>query len=210
MKKLLATSVLAATAFAGVSTPAVADVTANVGYASEYYYRGFFQKESSASAGIDFDESGYYLGTWIADVGDGLEYDLYTGYGFEAGDFSASFGVTGYYYTGDFDEKYEEVNLNLGYSFVSFEYSIGEYDGETDYDFAAVTFEYNGFYGTVGAHGVIEDDNGEGEYVELGYGTEVGGFDLGVALILVSDDITGDGVDEDEALVFTLGKSFDL
>ncbi len=209
MKKLLATSVLAATAFAGVSAPVMADVSANIGYASEYYYRGLMQTESSASAGIDFEQGGFYAGTWAADVGDGLEYDLYAGYGIESGDFSASLGVTGYYYTGDFDDTYEEINLNLGYGPISFEYSVGTYDNfggpEQDYDFAAVTLEQGGFYATYGTFG----DDFEGDYVEFGYGTEIGGFDVGVAAIISDEDLVG-GTESDEALILTLGKSFDL
>ena len=45
MKKLIASSVLAATAFAGIAAPAMADLSANVGYASEYYYRGISYAE---------------------------------------------------------------------------------------------------------------------------------------------------------------------
>ena len=77
--------------------------------------RGILQKNSSASAGADYENGGFYVGTWAADVGDGLEVDLYAGYGFETeAGFSASVGFTGYYYTGEFDDTYEEFNLNLG------------------------------------------------------------------------------------------------
>ena len=208
MKKLLASSVIADTAFAGVSAPAMADLSANVGYASEYYYRGLLQKESSASAGIDYEQGGFYAGTWAADVGDGLEYDLYAGYGMELGEVSVSAGVTGYYYTGDFDETYEEFNLSAGWKFISVGYSAGEWDGSDDagdYDFLEVTVEHNGFYATYGEFG----DDFEGDYVELGYGAEVGGFDLGVAAIFSSEELS-DQDGESEALVFTLGKTFDL
>ncbi|ARN74134.1 TorF family putative porin [Oceanicoccus sagamiensis] len=214
MKKLLASSIVAATAFAGVSAPAMADLSANVGFASEYYYRGILQKESSASAGIDFEQSGFYAGTWAADVGDGLEYDIYAGYGMEFGDFSVSGGVTGYYYTGEFDDTYEEVNLSAGWKFISVGYSVGEWDGfgeSEDYDFIEVTVEHNGFYATYGEFG----DDFDGDYIEVGYGAEVGGFDLGVAGIFSSDELS-DQEDskgeptESEAIVFTLSKTFDL
>ena len=65
----------------GATSVASADVSYNIGYASEYYYRGFYQKNSSASAGIDYEEGGFYVGAWTADVGEGLEYDIYGGYG---------------------------------------------------------------------------------------------------------------------------------
>ena len=104
-----------------MSSTAVAegDVSFNVGYASEYYYRGILQKNSSASAGADYENGGFYVGTWAADVGDGLEVDLYAGYGFETeAGFSASVGFTGYYYTGECDDTYEEFNLSLGLSWI--------------------------------------------------------------------------------------------
>jgi uncharacterized protein (TIGR02001 family) len=107
----------------GVSSVASADVSYNIGYVSEYYYRGIYQKNSSASAGIDYEEGGFYAGAWTADVGDGLEYDLYAGYGMDIGDLSVGVGFTGYYYTDDWDETYEEVNLSVGYGPVSIGYS---------------------------------------------------------------------------------------
>uniref|UniRef100_UPI003F6C7991 TorF family putative porin n=1 Tax=Pseudomaricurvus sp. TaxID=2004510 RepID=UPI003F6C7991 len=206
MKKLtqLAAAV-AMTAGAISAAPAMAEgsFSANVGFASEYYYRGIKQKDSSASAGIDYENSGFYVGAWSADVGDGLEVDAYGGWGFETeSGFSASVGLTGYYYTGEFDDTYEEVNFNVGYGFASLEYSVGEWDGfgeEEDYDFVALTLEHNGFYGTYGSFGKDFD----GEYLEIGYGTTVGGFDLGIAAIFNDEDL-GEGGDDDEALVFTL------
>ena len=49
-------------------------------------------------------------------MGEGLEYDLYAGYGMDIGEVSVGVGFTGYYYTDDFDETYEEVNLSIGYA----------------------------------------------------------------------------------------------
>lgn len=188
-------------------------VSYNVGFASEYYYRGIKQKEASASAGIDYEQSGFYVGAWTADVGDGLEVDGYFGYGIEIEDFTASLGFTGYYYTGEFDDTYQEVNLNLGYNIFSVEYSVGEWDGfgmQQNYDFLAgtVTLE-NGFYGKYGTFG----DDFDGDYVEIGWGTTIVDIDIGVAAIRSSDELS-DQVDsndrptESEALIFTIGKTF--
>ena len=72
------------------------------------------QDDSSASAGIDWTAGQFYLGTWGADVGDGLEYDAY--FGFAGGDtFTYKVGYTGYFYTDDFDDTYQEINLGIGY-----------------------------------------------------------------------------------------------
>ncbi len=207
MKKLLASSAIAVVAAAGFAAPAMADLSANVGFASEYYYRGILQKSSSASAGLDFEAGGFYVGTWAADVGDGLETDVYGGYNLELGEFTVSAGFTGYYYSGDFDETYEEINLSAGWSFLSVGYSVGEWDGDggQDYDFFEITAEHNGFYGKYGTFGKDFD----GDYFEVGYGTEVGGFDLGIAGIFSSKELS-DQDGSSEALIFTIGKSFDL
>ena len=64
-----------------------AELSANLGFASDYYYRGIFQAETSASAGLDYEQDGFYAGTWAADVKDGLEIDGYFGYGGDIGEF---------------------------------------------------------------------------------------------------------------------------
>ena len=66
-----------------------------------------------------------------------------------------------------------------------------------------MTAEKNGFYGKFA--GFSQDL--EGEYVELGYGTVVSDIDLGVSLIFSNEDLIGE---DDEAIVFTVGKAFDL
>ncbi|MDP6536379.1 MAG: TorF family putative porin, partial [Gammaproteobacteria bacterium] len=54
-----------------LATTASAEVSYNIGWASEYYYRGIMQKNSAASAGIDWEDGGFYAGSWAVDVGDG-------------------------------------------------------------------------------------------------------------------------------------------
>ena len=204
-------------AFGGLGTVqvATADVSYNVGYVSEYYFRGILQKSSSASAGIDYEENGFYIGAWGADVGDGIEYDIYLGYGIETeAGFSASLGYTTYQYTGDtFDDEYNEGNLNLGYGIFSLEYSKGTcecFGAESDYDFIGATLSFdNGFYATAGFHG----DESDGEYFEFGYGTTVAEIDLGASIIFASDELSGEvdsdgNANEDTALVLSIGKSF--
>ncbi|MBT8086307.1 MAG: hypothetical protein HKN35_15225 [Woeseia sp.] len=189
------------------SLNASAELSANVGWVSEYIYRGIPQQTSSASAGIDFDQNGFYVGAWGADVGDGLEVDGYFGWAGEVGDVSISGGFTGYYYTGDFDDTYQELNFSAGYGIASAEVAVGEYEnfaGPTqDYTYYALTLEKEGFYGKYA--GFSQDF--AGNYLELGYGAELESFDLSVALILSDKDLVGD---KDEALVFGISKSFQL
>lgn len=182
--------------------------SANVGWASDYFYRGIHQKQSSVSGGIDYGNTGFYAGVWAADVGeltgDGLEIDGYFGYGGELGDFSYGVGFTGYYYTGDFDDTYQEINLSAGYAFITLDVAIGEYDnfnGPTqDYQFYSLTAEHKGFYGKYGTF----DDQFDGAYFEAGYATTLGGIDVSFYGLYADDNLIGE---EEHALVLTIGKS---
>ena len=204
MKTLVKTSAI--TALLAASSVAHADWSANLGWASEYHFRGIFQHSSSASGGLDYEsDGGFYLGTWAADVGDGLEVDGYFGYGTSVGDVDLSIGYTGYFYTGDFDDTYQEVNLGAGFGILSFDVAIGEYDnfdGPTlDYTHYALTLEKNGFYGTVASFG----EDADGEYLQVGYGTTIAGIDFGLSVLFANEDLIGE---DDESLLFTIGKSF--
>ena len=190
-----------------LSSVAQADWSANLGFASEYYYRGIFQESTSANGGLDFESGGFYAGTWAADVGDGIEVDGYFGYGFDVGDVNLSVGYTGYFYTGDFDDTYQEINLGAGLGLLTLDVAIGKYDnfdGPTqNYTFYSLMLEKNGFYGKFG--GFAQDF--EGEYFELGYTTSISDIDVGLNLIFSNEDLVGEN---DEAIVFTISKSFDL
>ncbi|MGB5721966.1 MAG: TorF family putative porin, partial [Woeseiaceae bacterium] len=183
--------------------------SANVGWASDYYFRGILQSPTSPSGGIDYESNGFYAGTWAADVYDGLEVDGYFGYGGEAGDFSYNIGYTGYFYTGDFDDTYQEINLGGGFGLFSAEVAIGQYDNfagpKQDYTYYAVSVEKNGFYGKYA--GFSQDFNGN--YFEAGYGTTVSDIDLGLSLLIADKDLSITG-NTNESLIFTIGKSFDL
>ena len=183
--------------------------TGNIGFLSDYVFRGVYQSESAANGGVDFESGGFYVGTWGADVGQGAEVDLYLGFNGEAGDFSYGIGATGYYYTDDFDDTYQELNLSAGYGVVSFSANFGEYanfDGPTqDYSFFSVSAEGGGFHATVGSFGQDFD----GEYYEVGYGTEVAGLDLGMSAIY-SDEMLAGGTSGETTLVFSVGKTFTI
>jgi uncharacterized protein (TIGR02001 family) len=203
-----------AASLAAAATPALAvDMSANIGYNSEYIFRGIPQKTSSAMGGLDLEAGGFYLGTWGADVGDGLEIDYYGGYGFDLGPMSFGIGGTIYTYTGDFDDTYKEVNLSAGWSFLTFDAAIGSYDNfggpKLDYEYYSLTAEYNGFYGRVAT---FENDF-DGSYYEAGYGNtltvqETDLFDYAFAVIY--SDSTLLGGKSDTNFVFTLSKTFDF
>lgn len=212
MKKANLLALSAAVAGVLVSSASYAGASANVGFVSDYYFRGVFQAASSASAGLDYGhESGAYVGAWLGDVDEGLETDYYLGYAGEVSGLSYDIGYIVYDYTDDFDDKYSEANLKFGYGPVSVEYAAGEYDtapATLDYTYTALTAEYEGFYVTYGSWG----DDFDGSFTEIGYGTEVGGFDMGIAIIDNDDvlDSVTTAADGETTMVFSLGKSFDL
>jgi len=224
-RTLVPALVLAAAAAAPATSNA--EVSANIGWVSEYIFRGVFQEDSSAYAGIDYaSDSGFYIGTWGADVGRGLETDIYFGY---AGgeDFTYKIGYTGYYYTDDFDDTYNEVNLGIGYGIFALDVAIGEWDGfgtSVDYTFTSITISpEKGPYYKIGLWG---DDfeqvlvgPGDGDYLELGYAYSL--EDLGVDLsfaLTYSDDLVVGNVDDalsgegggDYAVTFGIKKSIGI
>ena len=218
-KKLLSIALtsLLATTFISTSAVAVEGLSTNVGLVSQYFFRGIAQTTTaSASAGVDYETGNFSVGAWTADVQDGLEIDLYGSYSLELDSgLGLSAGFTTYQYTGDFDSAYNEVNLGLSYSFFSVSYNVGQHEEdkgltieEADYDFLSVTAEYEGFYASYGTWGKDFD----GDYIELGYGTAVSGFDVGIALISYSKELHADWTLEpvggDETLVFSIAKSF--
>lgn len=210
--------------------PAVsmAQLSGNVGFMSDYVFRGVYQAPSSAMAGLDYEhDSGFYLGTWWADVADGLETDLYFGYGGEAGDFSYSIGYTGYFYTDYFDSGYDEVNLGVGWQGLSLDVAVGSWDGaldsdtgslisgtSEDYTFVSLGYEYEGFYAKYGTWDWDESDSYD--YFEIGYGLTWEGIDFSFALINSGDggasgypfvDNTGEVLTENQ-FVFSISRSF--
>ena len=43
--------------------------SANVGWASDYYFRGILQSPTSPNGGFDYEsDTGFYAGTWAADA----------------------------------------------------------------------------------------------------------------------------------------------
>jgi uncharacterized protein (TIGR02001 family) len=185
------------------------DWSANLGFNSEYIFRGIPQKSSSAFGGVDLAAGGFSGGVWTADVGDGLEVDLYGAYAIEAGDWGFSLGGTWYTYTGDFDNDYLEANVGVSWKFLSFDAAFGRYDTapKQDYQFYSVTASHNGFYGTIGTFA----DDFDGTYYEAGYGSDLTVqetylFDYGISII--HSDSTLLGGESDTNINFQIMRTF--
>ena len=230
-------ALLAMSSFANADGHTEVSYSANLGFMSDYIYRGVHQSSSSAMGGFDIEYGSFYLGTWVADLQEdgwvagshrGFEYDVYAGFGFDITDSVSGYvGYTIYRYTDKgaaaFDDDYDEVNVGVSFALtddisLSLDYSNGENtltdQSEVDYDILTTTIEYMGAYFTYGDWGVSEDDTGEtdAEYIEIGYSRTVGDFDLGGAFVLSEKELaTASDTDEDgdfSRFVMTISTGF--
>jgi hypothetical protein len=209
------------------SSSAMAELSANVGFASDYIFRGVFQEDSSPSAGLDFETNGFYIGTWGADVGDGLEYDVYFGYGGGNDNFGWSVGYTAYRYTeASFDDDYDEINLGISAGGFALDVAIGEYangmDPEVDYTYAGVSYTLESgtsfLIAQTDVDGVPGDPDSDGIWFEVSHGWEVANDIEIAATFLYSPDgddplstisLSEDGMAE-HAIVFSISKSIGI
>ncbi len=193
-------------------------ISYNIGYMSEYWYRGVHQSDSAVSFGADYEVGGFYLGTWWADVDTGLEHDYYGGYAFSAMGMDMYAGFTGYYYTDNFDSDYEEFNFGVAMGPIAIDFADGNYDGssvtDTGYTFTSVALDLAmvGLPMTLTAGYWGGDSSLKGNVYTLDYGTTVSGVDVGLQIGRNDDDITAgsrgaSSVDTTFA-VFSLGYSF--
>tara|TARA_B100000035_G_scaffold80478_1_gene67457 strand:- start:1 stop:687 length:687 start_codon:yes stop_codon:yes gene_type:complete len=192
-------------------------VSYNIGYMSEYWYRGVYQSESSVSFGADMEMGNMYIGTWWADVDKGVEYDIYAGYNFELMGVPMYAGYTGYFYSDNFDGDYQELNVGGDFGFMSVDAAVnGVYDSVSS---GSITTQGYQHY-TITVPGMMlglpldysyQTFTGEltGFTHEISYGTTVSGVDVGLTLGRNSDDSTGDADNKDTTYAnFTLGYSF--
>ena len=190
MRKTLIAAVLASAFASGVAT---AELSYNVGLASEYSYRGISQSDNdpALSGGIDFShESGLYLGTWASTISwledtatysdSNVEVDVYGGFKFEVTpSIGLDVGVLRYIYPGDVVPG----NLKADTTEV---YVAGSYE--------MVTLKYS--YSTTNLFGVANSKNSG--YLEANAGFEiVDGYnlDLHVGQQTVENDSTLDYID---------------
>ncbi len=154
-KSILATALLAG---AGV---AQAELSANLGVSSNYYFRGITQTDDAAavSGGIDYGhDSGLYIGTWMSNVDFGgkedVEVDFYAGFANEIGDTGIGYDVSAWYYwypgaggdqqNGELD--YTELSASLSYWWLTgtIAYTVdAEQDGDNIAPFQDDDLYYN-------------------------------------------------------------------
>ena len=180
----------------------------NIGYMSDYWYRGVFQSESAVSFGADTEVGNFYVGTWMADVDQGIEMDVYGGYGFTILGMDSYIGATGYYYSDNFDSDYEEINTGLSYGNVSYDYSVGKYKTTTeqDYSWSEVTMSFTDNLSV--SYGEWGKDL-KGSVTKVNFNKTINDIDFGVEVGKNDSDTTGAAKYVDTTYAtFSLGISF--
>lgn len=174
-KSVLKVSALAvAIAAAGAPVMASAEISGSVGATSQYLWRGLqLTTAPTINGSLDYaHDSGLYTGIWTSSESGATEYDLYVGFGGEAGGLSYDISYIDYNYTaggtasGEFDgttiidlpveassRDFQEVHVGVGFAGLS----AGAYIGV-------------GEFGHPGSGQETKDANNDDRYFYLSYG----------------------------------------
>lgn len=233
----LAVSAIAITPISAHAGEQIGDfnVSANVGFVTDYVFRGISQSDENFAVQGGFDvghTTGLYAGIWGSNVdfNDGdeanIEIDLYAGYANEIAGINYDVGAIYYAYPGAdsaLDYDFYEVSLALGYDFdvasasASVNYSpefFGDsgdalyYSLNTDIPLPA-DFTLSGHVG----YQSIDDNDAFGtpDYTDwsIGIGYNLAGFDLSLQYIDTDLDEPNECADGcEERFVFGVSRSF--
>jgi uncharacterized protein (TIGR02001 family) len=179
MKQKLIAGAIALSAMAGFTVPAAhAEVSAAVGAANMYYWRGLDLGEGDAQVwgDINVSGSGFYAGVWASsgDYDDGQEFDLYAGYGGEVGGFTYDVSLWSYVYPAQevAAADFTEAVIALGYGPVTATYfkNIAAKDyGDNSYSYATLAVEMDKFTLKYGVHMDATDSIDGVAHVDLSY-----------------------------------------
>jgi uncharacterized protein (TIGR02001 family) len=189
MLRLSALSLAVAGAMSVSHTANAVDVSASVGVANMYLWRGIDlgQGDAAVSGDLRASAGGFYGGVWgsSGDAGWGTEYDLYVGYGAEFGGVTVDISAWNYMYPSSSfdadDDGVEDPNILddfgglsdavLSIGFMGFTASV--YDniaGGSGYEYYTLSYSYDAFSVLVGKHdNVTGDDTDQMVHVNLSY-----------------------------------------
>lgn len=168
MLRLSALSLAVAGAMSVSHTASAVDVSASVGVANMYLWRGFdlgvgdnsVTGAAAVSGDLRVSASGFYGGIWgsSGDAALGTEYDLYVGYGAEFGGVTVDLSAWNYMYPSaeeptDLDDFGGLSDAVLSVGFAGLTASV--YDniaGGSGYEYYTLSYSYDKFSVLVGRH----------------------------------------------------------
>lgn len=205
------------------------EFSANVGFLTDYRFRGITQtdREPAVQGGFDWShDSGVYIGTWASNVefNDAhIEMDFYGGYANSVGAFSYDLGVIYYWYPGarrnqNFD--FFEVAFGAGYDFdvaavsASANYSPDNFGSSGDALFLEggvdVPLPYDFSLGATLGYQIIDDEAtfGVPDYLtwSIGLSKSFFGFDFALSYVDTDEGSCGNGCDA--TVIFSVSRSF--
>lgn len=230
MKKLahalILTGLMAMPALAMAAEDSPHTITGNVGFFSDYAFRGVSQTDEGPAIQGGFDyahSSGFYLGTWGSNVelGDAsMEWDVYGGYnGKITNDLGYTVGLLQYFYPDLSDADTLEVNAGLSYKWFGLKasYSLTDYFGFADSDgtvYWDASFNYELPAAVMlGLHyGYTTGEGDQEDYADykVGVSKAFGGFNVGLAYVATDDDgedFYGNKI-ADDRFILSVGKTF--
>lgn len=136
---LAAALALPGLAAAQAQTQSPHTLTGNLGFFSQYIFRGLTQTDTkpAVQGGFDYSHvSGFYLGTWASNISwlsdfgaytsSSMEWDFYGGYKKSVGDFGYDVGVLQYYYPGTVAPGANKADTLEGYGALSWKWLTGK------------------------------------------------------------------------------------
>lgn len=163
LKKMAPVATATTLAISAMALPsaASAELTANLGIANMYLWRG---QNVSPNGGqvhgtLQYDVSGFYVGLWTTSEDGGHETDLYLGYGGEVGLFKYDVSYWNYLYPEDTDSagsgdladtNQEEVAVSLGVGPVSLGIYVNVDSDTPDDNYFTLSGEYKNMSLTYG------------------------------------------------------------
>ena len=159
LHKIIAASLLASATTAGSGVVlAESPLTANIGVASNYIWRGETQTNdtSAVSGGIDYaNASGLYAGIWVSNISGGnYEQDLILGYSGEAGPISYDVSYTAYQYPVVTGGNFAEIGVSVGYE----AFTLGLASTISSDDDTTATYSDGDMYMSIGAEFEVKKD----------------------------------------------------
>ena len=226
----------AASVLALLSTPSLAQLSANAGVSNNYLWRGLTQSnnEVAVSGGLDYAfDSGFYVGTWVSNVeyasDDTYSYEHDVYFGFSGGE-DVTYDIGWLYYNYDdvnnfdFHEIYGTIGVG-GFSATLYLLGGTEQDEPTpliDYGFAETTyisldygFETASGLGITLHAGQHDGDFSEafngvpGKYMDYSISFAVDNFSFTISDTDLADSGPSDSLDNDE-IKFVVSYSMDF
>jgi len=237
MKKLTPVALATSMALGGLMAPgaASAEVSASINIANMYLWRGVnLTPDAPAFSGsLDYaHDSGFYAGVWGTNEDDGIETDLYLGFGGEAGDFN--YDVSYWYYmypeegfSGEgpviaqvadptqpgptnndlSDTSLSEFVIGLGFKDLTATFYVSsETQGGSDYVYYTLDYTIGDYNILYGAWSYDKAGNDEYSHVTLTYAYN---DNLTFGVSVAQEDIT-DGVETDPLFLVSYSIPVDM